>query len=307
MRDNKSSEISIQCLHRSDLVSSQVLENPNVKRSNLSCEIHPIFHHKHWTHTTPKLYEILQPALRLASYFLTHQSCLEYWCTVLLGKVEFRADVNWNVIIPPPLDKSDFDTTIELLTGAAGKIRLGWYRHDDIDAFATAVPDTQLSPPGQEILLDKNFQKFAEKEYKTCSLCHQLRFQFFIALNLAHETVHAVRQLIYPGIEPYFRVYEPEPELGSSWERFTFGNKIQPINLSFDCADGLMTGRIEYLQELKQTFVVYSPIPMDFIASFFQEETWSAANAYGRSLFQAPLTPHCSVTPHTFDWKGRRL
>ncbi|KAI9789950.1 MAG: hypothetical protein M1835_001331 [Candelina submexicana] len=174
------------------------------------------------------------------------------------------------------------------------------------DHFAETLggPCNVDEDPTTLIRLHRGFLDSIVDEYPSFSLCHQLRFQFFFALNLVHELAHSVYWLLSDCEEPHFAIDEPLAELGASWEYSVFGGKIQPINLKTVSADsGLMA--YEWQTEEASDAAggkIFCALPMEYISSFFSRKRWGLVEIFGIGQLNAPMEAACkSYYPLTTD------
>jgi hypothetical protein len=154
-----------------------------------------------------------------------------------------------------------------------------------------------------------------------------LRFNFFFAVNLAHEMAHFLemsdwnskRQDIYNfdtqvlGVaaesEPYFND-QGFTELGAAFETKVFGGRIEPISCRVDCAYGLTTSDQPSATDPHPTRTFWT-IPMDFVARMQQQSTWD--EDYGGrdwKVFHIPRNGAMSISVPYFDmtiWKDEAV
>jgi hypothetical protein len=145
-----------------------------------------------------------------------------------------------------------------------------------------------------------------------------LRFNFFFAVNLAHELAHflwmsswSTRRLdIYNfGTEVLAVDAEPEPyfndqafkELGAAFETKVFGGRIEPISCRVDCAYGLTTSDQPNDTDPHPTRTFYT-IPMDFVAKMQQQSTWDRDHSESDwKVFHVPRSGAKSISVPYFD------
>ena len=92
--------------------------------SNLDCEIHPLFAYKNWECVSQEDYELIKPALRLATMYLNTPSCLAFFATCLFSERE--CDDNWNISIEKESTLTTFkaERVKEMLLELDGVVRL---------------------------------------------------------------------------------------------------------------------------------------------------------------------------------------
>lgn len=77
--------------------------------STLTNDIHPLFGIEKFKVCKPEIYEVLKPALRLASLLLTHRACSSYFLTMAFGKRELDPNTKSTEGIPLPRMKQDVE------------------------------------------------------------------------------------------------------------------------------------------------------------------------------------------------------
>lgn len=281
-----------ECFNRDALQAADALDLPSATASTLTDPIHPIFRASNFPGSlrlpagsriaggparVPSLYATISPALRLASRLISQPSGMLWWTRVLLGSVESVPGENREVLVDTP---GRFGLARQKLTEHADYVSFRW--RPDPDAFASTYPDPR-DRSKTVIYLHSEMKAFAEGAYHDSTPSHQLRFQFFLALNLCHELAHSVMKCRRVGREPFFDRDEPQAELGASWEYSQFGGKIQPINHSMTAADGLMwypwqsaTAEAEAIERDDRRFVA---VNMNWVMLQFQRDGWKKVRA----------------------------
>lgn len=305
-----------QCFTKAALQAANAPGTSFTTPSTLTNPIHPIFRASNFTSFstaqmlsdrmlgalgfTPSLYNTITPALRLASRFISHPSGLPWWSKILLANAQHVPEIGGEVLIDMPVN---FDLTREKLTEHAEHISFRW-RHES-DAFASTWREHN-NPSNTVICLNTEMKDFAEGEYHSSSPSHQLRFQFFVALNLCHELAHSVTMRRRSGGEPFFNCTEPAAELGASWEHCIFGGKIQPINYSMNAADGLMwfpwqssEAIDEAIHRNERRFVA---VQMGWVEMNFETNRWAKVELFGTGETNMAATDCSAVVPFTEDF-----
>jgi len=298
--------------NRAALQAADALEVPSITAPTLTDPIHPIFRASNFpgslklpasrrTRTggpipEPSLYATISPALRLASRFISQPSGMLWWTRVLLGSVQCVPEENRKVLVDTP---GAFGLARQKLTEHADYVSFRW--RPESEAFASTYPDPRDSSK-TIIYLHSEMKAFAEGAYHSSTASHQLRFQFFLALNICHELAHSVMRCRRVGREPFFGRDEPQAELGASWEYSQFGGKIQVINQSVTAADGLMwypwqssTAEAEATQRDDRRFVA---VNMNWVMLQFDKDGWKkvrpqlkAAACTAAAVFTDDLSP----------------
>lgn len=275
------------CFSRDALQAANALELPAATASTLDNPIHPIFRAANFPGPlklptgrrkisspapVPSLYATISPALRLASRFISQPSGMLWWTRVLLGSIQRVPGENREVLIDTP---GRFGHARQKLAEHADHVTFRW--RADSDALASTYPDPRDGAK-TIVYLHSEMRAFAEGAYHSSTPSHQLRFQFFLALNICHELAHSVMKCRRVGREPFFDGEEPQAELGASWEYSVFGGKIQAINHSMTAADGLMwypwqscEDEAEAIQRDERRFVA---VNMNWVVLLFERDGW---------------------------------
>ena len=74
-----------------------------IKPNNLDIDIHPLLRLDHWNNTPDDIYEVLKPALRLATMFLSNERCMRWWSCMLLGERE--PDISGTMLLGQPVQR----------------------------------------------------------------------------------------------------------------------------------------------------------------------------------------------------------
>jgi hypothetical protein len=77
-----------------ELLWNGALDLKDCRPSNLTNDIHPIFGRDRFDDCPDVIYDQFQPALRLATMFLTKPCCFQFWVTLGLGKRTFDPDMS---------------------------------------------------------------------------------------------------------------------------------------------------------------------------------------------------------------------
>ena len=72
-----------------DLASHFIISSPEPLENDLKNAIHPIFDFGQWKNISKSVYDFIAPALRIASRYLTHPACSQFWITLILGEREW--------------------------------------------------------------------------------------------------------------------------------------------------------------------------------------------------------------------------
>jgi len=238
-----------------ELISAKALslDHRPIRPNNLEVPIHPLFHLDHWNNTPDDIYEFLEPALRLATMFLSQERCMRWWCIMLLGEREPDMSEIANfarpaqrIRAPVPITPGNSLTAIEYLREKGEEVvegeghllsfRFGENLHLSRGrgpAFAFTSPLNTWEGPLP--ILTTWMNHYSEKKMhravvglhgdyyrQACKLRdlkfpdenQKLRFYFLFAVNLCHEVAHTVESAdLYHGGDLPYFV--PEPFIGN--------------------------------------------------------------------------------------------
>jgi hypothetical protein len=309
-----------------DLIKKQAVtfaENPITPVCTLDGEIHRIFRPENWHGCPDKIYNVLKPALRLATLFLTSQATAHFWLTLLFGKREpcaktseaygqpcfrIREDVPWS--------QGNHNTFRNFLENQVDTVHF-YFHHDPLP------PETAYASMGlvkdyknglmrkmnekchtSRICLHSDFYTTAKKlsliRFREPAMV--LRFNLFLAICLSHEVAHFCEVSGPHHAHPLLS--EPEvfwgdnmwTESGIAFETKVFGGRVHPLSSRIDCSLGLAC--LDYpLKELydKDDNVLYA-LPMDYVHKLQQRETWEQDfNKAGPDVFFVPRTGGRSI------------
>ncbi|KAI4201985.1 MAG: hypothetical protein LQ350_002890 [Teloschistes chrysophthalmus] len=276
--------------------------------SDLDDEIHPLLHRDSFDDTPDHVYDQLVPGLRLATRFLSHPSCMQFWVT--LAKGERRVDhemsrrcgaTRHRISRNAPMTKENVTEVIRYMkelgiartfhfTFANGLLFQGGA------AFGTAnmVCDYQSEHNESQqcsrqssslqrcnIRLHSDFYVVAKKlstlQYPDPP--QKLRFNFVLATLIVHELAHAIElsQWRNRAPSPYepFLLHHNEAELGRMWETYVFGGQVTPINDRVDGLYGVSTWTWpRSFGELDPERTICYALPMTYIQKLQQKATW---------------------------------
>ena len=269
---------------------------------SLSNEIHPVFRPENFHACPDDIYNVLKPALRLASLLLTHRATASFWHTLVFGERELcpktteaygqkcwriREDVAWTaanaerfqrfllakidavhfLFHPEPLPPYPTYASMILLHD----YKLGQLRKRDGSSHAN------------RICLHTDFYTTAKR---LSLLRHRepgmvLRFNLFLANCLAHEMAHFVEACVPQherelGNPEVFLNDNTWSESGICFECKTFGGRIHPIATRLDCGLGLATVSHPLKDVLEREENVMSTVPMTYVSMIQQQKTWDA-------------------------------
>jgi hypothetical protein len=267
----------------------------------LDNNIHPIFRLDNWHGCPDAIYEVLKPALQLATLLLTSQATAHFWQTLVFGKREpcdkttqlygqpcfrIKETVTWS--------EERQNTFKAFLENQTDTVHF-YFHHDPLPpeiAYASMglVKDYKNGLMRKindkchtsRICLHSDFYTTAKKlsvlRFREPAMV--LRFNLFLAICLTHEIAHFCE--VSGPHHDHPLLSEPEvffgdnmwTESGIAFETKIFGGRIHPLSSRIDCNFGLAC--LDYpLKELydKDDNVLYA-LPMDYILKLQQKTTW---------------------------------
>jgi hypothetical protein len=304
-----------------DLIKKQAVafaEDGPAPVCTLDNDIHPIFRPENWHGCSEPIYQVLTPAMRLATQLLTSRATAHFWHTLVFGKREpcdetsaaygqpcfrIKEDVAWS---------EDHQATFHnFLDNQIDTVHF-YFHHDPLP------PETAYASMGlvkdyknglmrkmnhkchtSRICLHSDFYTTAKKlsllTYREPAMV--MRYNMFLATCLAHEVAHFCE--VSGPHHDHPLLSEPEvffgnnmwTESGIAFELKIFGGRIHPLSSRIDCKFGLAC--LDYpLKELydKEDNVLYA-LPMDYISKLQQKETWEQDfSKTGPDVFFVPRT-----------------
>ena len=309
--------------------------------NNLDCAIHPIFRLDNFHDCPQYIYDILKPGLRLCTLFMTHRATSSFWHTLTFGdRISTANPLIKRIIKDVPWSAQRADEYAAKLQSFADSLHFhfGLFptpKHTMQYSYASMHPIKDhlvgwQAKPGEpcrrsRIRIHTDFYTTARKlsKLRTRDEAQVLRFNFFFAVNLAHELAHFLwmsswstkRVDVYSSgaevlgvewdLEPYFNEQEFS-ELGAAFEVKVFGGRVEPICCRSDCAYGLTTSDQPNDTHPHTTRTFYT-IPMDYIAKMQQQSTWDQDHSGSDwKVFHIPRNGAKSVSVPYFDmtvWK----
>ncbi|TKA78366.1 hypothetical protein B0A49_00699 [Cryomyces minteri] len=244
--------------------------------SDLDIAIHPIFRVENFDACPQGIYDVLKPALRLSSLFLTSRATAPFFHTLIFGQRErcnemselegvncfrIREDVPWVAERATWLD--------DFLKSLANKIHFQFKLQPEAKPLygsCDVICDykTKYTPPDGGLCLNTRVCLHADF-YTTAarlSLLKRnadpamvLRFNFFLAVNLTHEIAHFL---------------EISHNAGA-----VLGGRVHPISQRIDCAYGLATFDWPPKALDAPAEDVYYTVPMEYVERMQRRETWA--------------------------------
>jgi len=284
----------------------------------LDNDIHTIFRLDNWHGCPDAVYEVLKPALRLATHLLTSRGTAHFWQTLVFGERESCPDTSqlygqpcFRIRETVPWSEERHETFKNFLENQTDTVHF-YFHHDPLP------PETAYASMGlvkdyknglmrkindkchtSRICLHSDFYTTAKKlsllQYPEPAMV--LRFNLFLAICLTHEVSHFCE--VSGPHHDHPLLSEPEvffgdnmwTESGIAFETKVFGGRIHPLSSRIDCSFGLAC--LDYpLKELydKDDNVLYA-LPMDYILNLQQKTTWEQDfSKAGNDVFFVPRT-----------------
>ena len=233
------------------------LEDPQALPNNLTGPIHKIMDLPNWKNLLPQdAQEAMKPALRLATALLLSQPSLAFIDALLF---EFRKPVGRRgdrdlYVLPGPSPYSK-NLRVEIEGFFNDLHEYVDFRFHGYDSHHWAVNSGDLGYTAQDqekeaeifrgsgcdfgcaskITIAENFGDTLAELYRSPqtpqTISQQLRVQFYLAVTICHELVHAIDNALQENLvklEPYFGDHGLN-ELGWAWEDFVFGGGISAV------------------------------------------------------------------------------
>lgn len=227
-------------------------------------------------------YEAFKPALRLASLWITCPEYQSFWRTMLRGRIQVATGEEPTSILRAKTfgRKALMQEFLEI----AGNSHF---------RFVPLIGQWAMTYTKGEITTDlhDDFYHLSASIFETATTSEQLRFLFFVAVNLVHELAHRVFQERWqtelpdeplPPSEPVFQDIDvPHDELGVAWEQYMFGGRIQAINLTPTpgVPDGLVRLHLDMVKPpgdnaFKDPQRRIAPLSTEWISKLFSQTWW---------------------------------
>ena len=304
----------------SELIQNDAIKFPegaSIQESTLDNDIHPIFRPENFHGCSDKIYNVLKPALQLATLLLFSRATFTFWHTLVFGNripcdktskaygqpcCRIREDVAWS-----EEHAADFKS---FLDAQVDTVHFMFHRDplppDPAYASMGLVADYKNGIMRKlngkchtsRICLHSDFYTIVKKlsvlQYPEPAMV--LRFNLFLAVCLAHEMAHFIE---VSGPHHEHPLGEPEvffndnmwTESGIAFELKVFGGRLHPISSRVDCSQGLAI--LSYpLREVydKEDNVLFT-LPMDYIIKLQTKETWAQDfSAASPDIFHVPRT-----------------
>jgi len=282
-------------------------KDPEMK-STLKGKVHAIFHETHFTDVPHDVYEIIKPALLLATKFLTTPQCLQHFHTVLKGEREVCFETSfmaqsrrYRIRKTVPITQRSLKDLNKYIDSIASALTWQFWdagvtqgEEDVYHATTKIIPckhnrSEYLSHPGfgtssspQKTLISIHPDFYIEAK-RLCTLkypdsAQALRFMFFLAVNIMHEFAHAFEVAVSPAeawnLREVFMLDSPVAESGRAWEASILGDGYcASINSRCDALFGL-------------GLMQWPPLGLREIATTGQDEIWAIPMTYIHNTMQ---------------------
>jgi hypothetical protein len=208
--------------------------------------IHPLFKFDNWQGLPREKYELLLPALRIATEFMEQRSLLHFWKHILFGELKYDTGTEEWYLAPGPREnwpKSDEDTHIYLTQTIPRVLRL-CFRHCPHDAFSFGnearyqefCKGVQLQDypvfDFPRIMLHTHY--LYDVEYLSTHGSEDDKHNIYLrlAITLCHELAHITWKYRMKGDypEPLYEQGDTCAELGRAWEYNILGGVIWTLD-----------------------------------------------------------------------------
>lgn len=286
-------------LNSNDLMVSRSFAIPPLNSvtpfSTLSNPILPLLGRNRWPVEAQDVFPMLEPALRLASLFLSEPSISSYWLTLIDGKrtrfsyakLKTPRAYSWIQKEMTP-SASNPNRVMEFLALMQNHIHYNF--HDDAKGRPSfGWCDTNESEDGtheHDININPIFRNFAKTNMgRTQDNPNAiLRFNFLMAVTLTHEIAHAVSNILGDGREVYY-LKNHWTEAGYAWEVDVLHGIVELISRPGHLTDGfsLMGGLMILDPTVEESPGSRDPtlnqtkyaVPMSYIWRIQQEQSWA--------------------------------
>ena len=214
---DKNSKLKRHGFRPEELIQRGALDLEDCRPPSLDNQIHPIFDISRFDECPDHIYEQMEPALRLASKFLTEPVCCQFWVTLAKGARVLDEDLSSRLGREAFRIRRNVDLTEENVSSVVDLINSHGRRRLVHFVFRSrpnvGIDDTQLGtqhticdykvglsegPDGElcrsVITLHSDLYiaaaKFAKLKYP--DVAQKLRFSFLLAVLLVHELCHAI-------------------------------------------------------------------------------------------------------------------
>ncbi|MCJ1232633.1 hypothetical protein MMC14_000586 [Varicellaria rhodocarpa] len=269
---------------------------------------------------------VLDPVLRLASMMIRSSASVRFIHNVMYGKRTYLRTESmlskcaiYELALPPCYSRKTFDQFVD---GLDDLQRLVKWNVADLPEGIAAETITIFEEPrpfrgcgidikwgfSTNIVVERKvFQSLHELQLCAQSTSdkttrnevsvrsHKLRLQYWLAVTLCHELVHAINQAVSEDREPFYG-NQKYAELGYAWENDCLGGRLMSLR-GFRGPDPFITVKWPSLNLIppedseetgrghpKGSATQYY-VPMDYMAHIQRQQTW---DAYA-SPDQAPL------------------
>lgn len=299
--DAASTKLSQATFDRQKFQASGFLELEGARAPNLINEIHQIWQKANFRppslakeHEFDAFYTTIEPALRLASMWLTGVEYRAFWAPLMTGHIEaMTLETKWLEIIQP-----------ESWPACLTKMNAFIQGHHHYFNFGPLTRSWALTEPKDTIFrrsrttLHEDFFHVSLTTFKTATPSQQLRYLFLLAMQLIEQLAHIIhhkRRLEEnfvaviresTGLFPHSSTTAaPRVHLGLAWEHFLLGGRLQllhhitaiPTPLALDGLALLpMAVARNDKNPSKDAQQRISPLPMQWISDFFCQEWWTA-------------------------------
>lgn len=275
---------------------------------NLNNPIHSLFRRSNFPTASLYEYEAMELAFRLASLWLTTDFLLEWWVHAAYdfevphprraNKLVLQQGMEYNAahitIVEAALANLaefvafDFDIFGEFVSCARSQ-----WNETSREPIPNAHPFFQATnKKGKRVLvkLHTDFKIYARETFLSEPLDAQLRFSFYLATVVTHETCHAFSMMKRNSTEePFFYPDVPRTDWGHAWEMQVLGGEMNPFHPSqmAPTVTLLASDWVDKKNQKRNGGLAQTVVPMNWIAKWFRRRFWIELRK-GNDLRESP-------------------
>jgi hypothetical protein len=279
---------------------------------DLDNPIHPIFQSRNFLGLSEAAYNNMKPAFRLASLFLTDDSAVGWWQSLISGKyTKDEGSGRQYIKVPhrPIADATAKARAALILNTLANDIDFAFLPTGVNDGqWASTKDNVQLSLL-RRLMDESDVEDFVVRElltllagrfrilmespnFDSLSTCHKLRTWLMLAVTLVHEITHAFLHLFkehfayrwncidissasskeFFNEEPYIPLDANSNEAGFAWEHSVIGRVINS-RAPAECKLSLRWDKGPKM----------GIVPMDWVCRWFRKSSWTEMRSRDRA------------------------
>jgi len=312
-----------------NLYRAGALEVHNLPKISLENEIHKLFERCAFPNLTDAMYEQLRPVLLLASMFLSHPVCSDWWVRLCLASQLEDQENGISYLSEINITDEMRALTVKLLRYVSTYIffylddeperthgNTYFFKRKESLAELLGVESDDDDEPEffyAKIRLNRQFSEWLQYEVDVSPLGLRYRTYFCMAVTLVHELAHAVHGIRFRllSIDEFdrfcFNITDPETEIGLAWENDTFGS-LPLVSTSDDETEDWTAipywGVFSWKWNARRgsdSAVAY-PVPTAWVAKLFTKEFWEHTVEELRTEIQLPRSGLGTVENEQGEW-----